>query len=277
MLLATAACGGGGSDEATPLRLGYFPNVTHAPAIIGVEDGLFAEAARRDVTLETVDVQRRHRGDRGAVLRRDRRQLHRPQPGDQRLRQVRRRGAAHRRRHDVGRRLAGRPRGHRRPGRPAGKTLATPSLGNTQDVALRAWLPTQGFATDTSGGGDVAITPQENADTLAAFQGGAHRRRLGARAVGDPPDPRGRRPRARRRGRPVARRAVRHHPPDRRDRRSSTTTPTSSSDLIDGLGRRDRRRRRRPRRGAGGGQRRHRGDHDQAASPTRPSPAPGRT
>ncbi len=55
----------------------------------------------------------------------------------------------------------------------AGATLATPSLGNTQDVALRAWLAEQGFETDTSGGGDVAITPQENADTLAAFQSGA--------------------------------------------------------------------------------------------------------
>ena len=54
-----------------------------------------------------------------------------------------------------------------------GKTLATPSLGNTQDVALRAWLKDQGFATDTAGGGDVHITPQDNADTLAAFKTGA--------------------------------------------------------------------------------------------------------
>ena len=55
----------------------------------------------------------------------------------------------------------------------AGATLATPSLGNTQDVALRAWLLDEGYATDTSGGGDVHITPQDNADTLAAFQSGA--------------------------------------------------------------------------------------------------------
>ena len=55
----------------------------------------------------------------------------------------------------------------------AGTTLATPSLGNTQDVALRAWLLEQGCETDTSGGGDVSITPQDNADTLAAFQVGS--------------------------------------------------------------------------------------------------------
>jgi hypothetical protein len=54
----------------------------------------------------------------------------------------------------------------------AGKTLATPSLGNTQDVALRAWLADQGYEVDETGGGDVKITPQENADTLTAFQAG---------------------------------------------------------------------------------------------------------
>ena len=53
-----------------------------------------------------------------------------------------------------------------------GKQLATPSLGNTQDVALRAWLKSQGLATDTAGGGDVSIVPQENAQTLETFQAG---------------------------------------------------------------------------------------------------------
>ncbi|HYO44946.1 MAG TPA: ABC transporter substrate-binding protein [Candidatus Limnocylindrales bacterium] len=50
-----------------------------------------------------------------------------------------------------------------------GKKIATPSLGNTQDVALRAWLKAQGFATDTAGGGDVSVVPQENAQTLETF------------------------------------------------------------------------------------------------------------
>jgi NitT/TauT family transport system substrate-binding protein len=53
-----------------------------------------------------------------------------------------------------------------------GRTLATPSLGNTQDVALRAWLESQGLNTDTAGGGDVAITPQDNPVTLEAFVAG---------------------------------------------------------------------------------------------------------
>ncbi|WP_104140194.1 ABC transporter substrate-binding protein [Arthrobacter sp. ZGTC131] len=53
-----------------------------------------------------------------------------------------------------------------------GKTLASPQLGGTQDVALRAWLGKQGFKTNTDGGGDVAINPTENAQTLKLFQDG---------------------------------------------------------------------------------------------------------
>jgi len=42
LLLALGGCGGGGG-EADELRLGYFPNITHGPALIGVEEGIFAE------------------------------------------------------------------------------------------------------------------------------------------------------------------------------------------------------------------------------------------
>jgi NitT/TauT family transport system substrate-binding protein len=51
--------------------------------------------------------------------------------------------------------------------------LASPALGNTQDVALRAWLLEQGYETTESGGGDVEVTPQDNPDTLTAFQQGS--------------------------------------------------------------------------------------------------------
>ena len=53
-----------------------------------------------------------------------------------------------------------------------GKTLASPQLGGTQDVALRAWLGKQGFKTSTDGSGDVSINPTENAQTLKLFQDG---------------------------------------------------------------------------------------------------------
>ena len=51
---STSAAGGGTSAPGRPsgtLRLGYFPNLTHAPAIVGVEGGYFA---RR---LDGVDLQ----------------------------------------------------------------------------------------------------------------------------------------------------------------------------------------------------------------------------
>ncbi|MEW9872670.1 ABC transporter substrate-binding protein [Arthrobacter sp. HS15c] len=53
-----------------------------------------------------------------------------------------------------------------------GKTLATPQLGGTQDVALRAWLGSQGYDTNVDGSGDVAINPTDNAQTLKLFQDG---------------------------------------------------------------------------------------------------------
>jgi ABC-type taurine transport system substrate-binding protein len=53
-----------------------------------------------------------------------------------------------------------------------GKKLATPSLGNTQDVALRSWLKENGLSADEAGGGDVSIAPQENSQTLQTFISG---------------------------------------------------------------------------------------------------------
>jgi len=53
-----------------------------------------------------------------------------------------------------------------------GKAVASPQLGNTQDVALRTWLKSKGLNTDTTGGGDVQIRPQDNATTLNAFKTG---------------------------------------------------------------------------------------------------------
>jgi NitT/TauT family transport system substrate-binding protein len=54
-----------------------------------------------------------------------------------------------------------------------GKTLATPSLGNTQDVALRYWLKQNGIATTTTGGGDTFVKPTApNSAAVLEFQSG---------------------------------------------------------------------------------------------------------
>jgi len=52
-----------------------------------------------------------------------------------------------------------------------GKKIATPQLGNTQDISCRAWLKAQGFRV-TLTGGDVTVIPTANPDQLALFQNG---------------------------------------------------------------------------------------------------------
>ncbi|MGZ5504077.1 MAG: ABC transporter substrate-binding protein [Chthoniobacterales bacterium] len=51
------------------------------------------------------------------------------------------------------------------------KKIATPQLGNTQDISCRAWLKAQGFKI-TQIGGDVIVLPTQNPDQLAALQKG---------------------------------------------------------------------------------------------------------
>jgi len=50
-----------------------------------------------------------------------------------------------------------------------GKTIATPQLGNTQDVACRAWLANGGLKI-TQTGGDAFLVPTPNPDQLSLFQ-----------------------------------------------------------------------------------------------------------
>src|SRR3989449_8340557 len=52
-----------------------------------------------------------------------------------------------------------------------GKKIATPQLGNTQDISCRAWLKAQGFNV-TQTGGDVIVVPTNNPDQLGLFQSG---------------------------------------------------------------------------------------------------------
>ncbi|HET6833774.1 MAG TPA: ABC transporter substrate-binding protein [Acidimicrobiales bacterium] len=171
--------GGGSGEEATgadaepsgTLRLGYFPNVTHAPAIIGVQEGIFEEklgSAELELTTfnaggEAIEAMLGGSIDATFIG---------PNPAINGYSQD----------NDLLRIVAGSTSGGAslvvREGVDsvedlAGTTLASPALGNTQDVALRAWLADEGYETTQSGGGDVEITPQENPDTLTAFLDGA--------------------------------------------------------------------------------------------------------
>jgi NitT/TauT family transport system substrate-binding protein len=50
-----------------------------------------------------------------------------------------------------------------------GKKIATPQLGNTQDISCRAWL-TEGGLKITQLGGDANVIPTQNPDQLALFK-----------------------------------------------------------------------------------------------------------
>ena len=50
-----------------------------------------------------------------------------------------------------------------------GKKIATPQLGNTQDISCRAWL-TSGGLRITQLGGDAQVLPTQNPDQLSLFQ-----------------------------------------------------------------------------------------------------------
>jgi NitT/TauT family transport system substrate-binding protein len=163
---------GADAEPSGSLRLGYFPNVTHAPAIIGVQDGLFEEALGDGVELETTTFNAGGEAIEALFSDAIDATFVGPNPAINGFSQSE--GTALRI-------VAGTTSGGASlvvrdgidsPDDLEGTTLATPALGNTQDVALRAWLLEQGYETDQAGGGDLSITPQDNPDTLTAFQQG---------------------------------------------------------------------------------------------------------
>ena len=190
--IAAAACGGdSGSSSATTttagsggtsttasaapvdLRLGYFANLTHAPAIVGVDQGIFKDHLGPNVTLKT---QVFNAGpDVVTAILSDALDISYIGPNPSINGYAQSHGEAVRI-------IAGSTSGGAslvvkpditKPADLKGKKLATPQLGNTQDVALRSWLKDNGLTSDTSGGGDVSITPQANADALTAFVNGS--------------------------------------------------------------------------------------------------------
>jgi NitT/TauT family transport system substrate-binding protein len=155
------------------LRLGYFPNVTHAPAIVGVDSGAFAEALGPDVTLEVLHFNAGGEAIEALLSGAIDATFIGPNPAINGFAQSD---------GEALRIVAGTTSGGASlvvaegidspEDFDADTTLASPALGNTQDVALRAWLAENGFATDTAGGGDVEVVNIENAEALTLFRGG---------------------------------------------------------------------------------------------------------
>ncbi|HEV8651740.1 MAG TPA: ABC transporter substrate-binding protein [Actinomycetes bacterium] len=178
LALVVGACSSGSSGSSdsggrpAALRLGYFPNLTHATALVGIQEGVFQRNLGAGTKLETrsfnagpAAVEALFSGAIDATYIGPNPAINAyAKSGGKAVRIVS--GAT-----SGGALLIVRPgitgaQGLR------GKKIASPQLGNTQDVALRSWLSRQGLKTDTEGGGDVQVVNQENAQTLDLFKGG---------------------------------------------------------------------------------------------------------
>jgi NitT/TauT family transport system substrate-binding protein len=179
LITSVTACSvgfGGGSTAlaaagSDTLRLGYFANLTHATALIGVGGGYFQRAlgstrlATEVFTAGPDEISALLTGAIDAAY---------VGPAPAVNGYVRSHGQALRI-------IAGATTGGAelivKPSitsvaQLGGKTLATPQLANTQDVALRYFLKQNGFRTAVTGGGDVTIEPTANATTLTLFAAG---------------------------------------------------------------------------------------------------------
>jgi NitT/TauT family transport system substrate-binding protein len=175
--LTAVACGddagSSSTGKVTEVRLGYFPNVTHAPALVGVAEGTFVARLGAGTKLSTFTFDAGTAAVEALLAGSLDLTFVGPNPAINAY--AKSKGAAVRI-------VAGSTSGGAflvvRPditsaAQLKGRKLATPSLGNTQDVALRAWLKTNGYATTADGGGDVTVIPQKNATTLESFISGA--------------------------------------------------------------------------------------------------------
>jgi NitT/TauT family transport system substrate-binding protein len=176
LLLLLAA--GAGRAEKNVLRVGYFPNITHAQGVIGSQTtrtghGWFEQRLGPDVMVQwfafNAGPSAMEAVFAGSI------DLTYVGPNPALNAYIRSRG-------DEIRVLAGAAEGGaalvvagdgriKAPEDFRGKRLATPQLGNTQDVAARAWLRKQGFKI-TQTGGDVFILPTANPDQLALLSTG---------------------------------------------------------------------------------------------------------
>jgi NitT/TauT family transport system substrate-binding protein len=165
---ATPTASSGGS---VTIRVGYFPNLTHAQAVIGIADGTFRQALGDQVTLDP----KLFNAGPSAIEALFAGQLDLayigPNPAINGY--VKSKGAALR---IVAGATSGgavlvirNDAGINAPADFRGKKIATPQLGNTQDVAARAWLMKQGFQLKEQGG-DTQVIPIANPDILTLFQ-----------------------------------------------------------------------------------------------------------
>jgi NitT/TauT family transport system substrate-binding protein len=185
-LLTTAvvvvACGsataeGGATKQPDPatLNLGYLVNFTHAPALIGVSKGFFQSAMPSGTTVKTTtfsagpaESEALLGGSLDAAF---------VGPGPAINAYLKTKGkvliVAGTASGGAGLVVSPAIASGNFPADLAGKTLSSPQLGNTQDIALRTWLASNGLGTTINGGGQVKIDSSSgNSVSLQNFEAG---------------------------------------------------------------------------------------------------------
>ena len=165
--------GSGAGSDPVVLRLGFLENITHAPALIGVKEGFFTKNLGSGVTLKLYPYSTGTEEATALLAGQLDAAYVGPNPaikawqtsGGTLIRVIS--GAA-----SGGAELVVK-KGITSAAQLKGQKLATPSLGNTQDVALRYWLKSQGLSSTSTGGGDVPITPvTPNSAAVLEFESG---------------------------------------------------------------------------------------------------------
>ncbi|WP_327233790.1 aliphatic sulfonate ABC transporter substrate-binding protein [Streptomyces sp. NBC_01317] len=169
-----AAAAGAKKLSADTVKIGYFPNLTHATALVGIQDGLFQkELGGTKVAASTFnagpsEIEALNAGsiDIGFIG---------PSPAINGYVQTKGKslriigGSA-----SGGVKLVVNPKKIKTLDDLKGKKIATPQLGNTQDVAFLNWISEKGWKVDAqSGKGDVSVVRTDNKITPDAYKAGS--------------------------------------------------------------------------------------------------------
>src|ERR1700748_2486451 len=175
---SSAAAGGASTATAAAaapvtVRLGYLANITHAPALIAVKNGHFTKelgwagkVKTSTYTSGTTETTAILAGQLDAAYVGPNPAINAWQKSNGKAIKIVS-GAA------TGGASIVVKQGITSASQLKGKSLATPSLRHTQDVALRYWLKQNGVATTTTGGGDAFIKPTKpNSAAVLQFKSG---------------------------------------------------------------------------------------------------------
>ena len=169
-ILLIAASALHAQQKPTVLRVGYFPNITHAQALVGRANGQFEKSLGAGVQVEW----KAFNAGPSAIeaLFANAIDLTYVGPNPTVAGYFRSQGAAVR--VIAGAASGGaslvvrKDAGIQNASDFHGKKVATPQLGNTQDVALRSWMRANGLKSREKGG-DVQVIPISNPDQLTLF------------------------------------------------------------------------------------------------------------